>query len=172
MQHQRYTASQTNCLQVLLRWELQRGASTAFKAVSPEHIKSNLEALGFQLPPEDMHALTTIAYTVSGISQFMHTSLHFICLSCKCVAKSTQQLMAVQSYDQELSAWAGVALPSWSVCKMQQNLSLISASFPMHLLAINSLVETGALHALRKVGVVKCAALRCRCASWMGRSGG
>ena len=51
--------------QVLLRWELQRGVSTAFKAVKPEHIQSNLEALNFELPPDDMRALTTIAYTVS-----------------------------------------------------------------------------------------------------------
>ncbi|CAL5229700.1 g13072 [Coccomyxa viridis] len=50
--------------QVLLRWELQRGVSTAFKAVSPEHIQSNLEALDFELPQDDMRALTTIAYTM------------------------------------------------------------------------------------------------------------
>jgi len=53
-------------VQVLLRWEVQRGVSTAFKAVKPEHIQSNLEALNFELPPDDMRALTTIAYTVSS----------------------------------------------------------------------------------------------------------
>ncbi|CAK0784460.1 hypothetical protein CVIRNUC_007664 [Coccomyxa viridis] len=50
--------------QVLLRWHTQRGSSTAFKAATPEHIQSNLEALAFELPPEDMRALTTIAYTM------------------------------------------------------------------------------------------------------------
>ena len=50
---------------MLLRWEMQRGVSTAFKAVNPKHIASNLEALHWELPPEDMRALTTIAYTVS-----------------------------------------------------------------------------------------------------------
>ena len=52
-------------LQVLLRWEIQRGVSTAFKAVNPKHIAFNLEALHWELPPEDMRALTTIAYAVS-----------------------------------------------------------------------------------------------------------
>ena len=51
---------------MLLRWHIQRGSSTAFKAATPEHIQSNLEALAFELPPEDMRALTTIAYTVSS----------------------------------------------------------------------------------------------------------
>ena len=53
---------------MLLRWHIQRGSSTAFKAVKPQHIQSNLEALTFELPPEDMRALTTIAYTVSSQS--------------------------------------------------------------------------------------------------------
>ena len=52
---------------MLLRWELQRGVGTAFKAVDPEHIQSNLEALDFELPQDDMRALTTIAYTVSSV---------------------------------------------------------------------------------------------------------
>lgn len=51
---------------MLLRWELQRGVSTAFKAVDPKHIQSNLEAVDFELPQDDMRALTTIAYTVSS----------------------------------------------------------------------------------------------------------
>ena len=51
---------------MLLRWHIQRGSSTAFKATTPQHIQSNLEALAFELPPEDMRALTTIAYTVSS----------------------------------------------------------------------------------------------------------
>ena len=51
---------------MLLRWHLQRGSSTAFKATTPQHIQSNLEALAFELPPEDMRALTTIAYTVGS----------------------------------------------------------------------------------------------------------
>ena len=51
---------------MLLRWHIQRGSSTAFKATTPQHIQSNLEALDFELPPEDMRALTTIAYTVSS----------------------------------------------------------------------------------------------------------
>ena len=51
---------------MLLRWHIQRGSSTAFKATTPQHIQSNLEALTFELPPEDMRALTTIAYTVSS----------------------------------------------------------------------------------------------------------
>ena len=56
---------------MLLRWELQRGVSTAFKAVQPEHIQSNLEATDFELSPNEMRALTTIAYTVSPM-QALH----------------------------------------------------------------------------------------------------
>ena len=53
-------------LQVLLRWHFQRGSSTAFKAVKPEHIQSNLEALTFALPSEDIVWVTTFFYTVSS----------------------------------------------------------------------------------------------------------
>ena len=65
---------------MLLRWELQRGVSTAFKAVQPAHIQSNLEAAGFELPPNDMRALTTIAYTVSST----HAHLTALCAARAC----------------------------------------------------------------------------------------
>ncbi len=58
---------------MLLRWEIQRGVSTAFKAVDPEHIQSNLEALDFELPQDDMRALTTIAYTVRPTTHILGT---------------------------------------------------------------------------------------------------
>ena len=71
-------------LQVLLRWEMQRGVSTAFKAVNPKHIASNLEALHWELPPEDMRALTTIAYAVSP-KALIHLHLH---LASRCIYKA------------------------------------------------------------------------------------
>ena len=82
-------------VQVLLRWEIQRGVSTPFKAVNPEHIQSNLEALDFELPQDDMRALTTIGYSVSALqapcvlANETHTTswalCRPLCLSLSCV---------------------------------------------------------------------------------------
>ena len=50
--------------QVLVRWALQHGTSVIPKASSEDHLRSNLDALQWQLPEKEYSALSTIAYQV------------------------------------------------------------------------------------------------------------
>ncbi|KAK9908006.1 hypothetical protein WJX75_001418 [Coccomyxa subellipsoidea] len=51
-----------NPAQVLIRWGIQRGTSTILKATTVSHLKSNLEAANWELPPEDYKALNFLGY--------------------------------------------------------------------------------------------------------------
>ena len=51
-------------LQVLVRWALQHGTSVIPKASSEEHLRSNLEALQWELPQAEFKALSSVAYQV------------------------------------------------------------------------------------------------------------
>ena len=51
-------------MQVLIRWGIQRGTSTILKATTVSHLKSNLEAANWELPPEDYKALNFLGYQV------------------------------------------------------------------------------------------------------------
>lgn len=55
------------CVQVLIRWGIQRGTSVIPKATSVEHMKSNLEAANWELPPEDFKLLNFLGYQVCSV---------------------------------------------------------------------------------------------------------
>ncbi|CAL8469697.1 g9238 [Coccomyxa elongata] len=48
--------------QVLIRWGIQRSTSVIPKATSVAHMKSNLEAANWELPPEDFKLLNFLGY--------------------------------------------------------------------------------------------------------------
>jgi diketogulonate reductase-like aldo/keto reductase len=50
--------------QVLVRWALQHGTSVIPKASSEEHLRSNLDALQWELPTPEFKALSSIPYQV------------------------------------------------------------------------------------------------------------
>lgn len=51
-------------VQVLVRWALQHGTIVIPKASSEAHLRSNLEALDWELPQEDMKALSSLKFQV------------------------------------------------------------------------------------------------------------
>ena len=51
-------------LQVLVRWALQHGTVVIPKASSESHLRSNLEALDWELPQEDYKALSSLKFQV------------------------------------------------------------------------------------------------------------
>jgi hypothetical protein len=53
------------CLQVLIRWALQRGTSCLPKSANPGRIAANFDVLDWQLQSEDQQALDTLPYRVS-----------------------------------------------------------------------------------------------------------
>ncbi|KAK6943421.1 NADP-dependent oxidoreductase domain [Dillenia turbinata] len=46
--------------QILVRWAIQRGTSTIPKSTNPDRIKENIQVFGWEIPPEDFKALSSI----------------------------------------------------------------------------------------------------------------
>ncbi len=49
-----------SAVQVVLRWDLQKGVSTIPKSSKPEHIDSNADIFDFELSPEDMNTIDSL----------------------------------------------------------------------------------------------------------------
>ena len=47
-----------------MRWALQHGTSVIPKASSEDHLRSNLDALQWELPEKEYSAVSSIAYQV------------------------------------------------------------------------------------------------------------
>jgi diketogulonate reductase-like aldo/keto reductase len=52
---------------VLVRWGIQRGTSVIPKATKVAHMKANLEAANWELPPDDFKALNFLGYQVRPV---------------------------------------------------------------------------------------------------------
>ena len=49
-----------NIVQIVLRWNLQKGVVTIPKSSNPERIKSNADIFDFELSPEDMNLIDAL----------------------------------------------------------------------------------------------------------------
>ena len=52
--------------QVLVRWALQHGTAVVPRASGEAHLRSNLGALDWELPPEDFQALSSFEFQAGG----------------------------------------------------------------------------------------------------------
>lgn len=68
------------CAQVLLRWGIQRGTSVIPKATKVSHLKRNLEAANWELPPEDFKLLNFLGYQARSSLPLTNTCF----LGCQC----------------------------------------------------------------------------------------
>ena len=62
MTHGRY-------VQVLVRWALQHGTAVVPRASGEAHLRSNLEALDWELPLEDFQALSSFEFQVGSTAR-------------------------------------------------------------------------------------------------------
>ncbi len=59
-------------LQVLVRWGLQRGTSTIPKSTKVSHMRANLEAAHWELPPDELKALNVLGYQARAQHSVKH----------------------------------------------------------------------------------------------------